>query len=179
MDTSHLANIAEDLISHSLQRAGMLVAKPKFDLAGTDLLAFAEMKDGVKFCRIQCKGRSLVNGSSSIKIPKAHVTDGLVAILYAELGDSAQHLFCFFANDIRQWHQTDADEYSLSLSRTTIEQKLEFYRFDDTKVHLIQAIVASAELHGEFRSLIYGRAAMTLGAVVVKGEGTVRPPDAT
>ena len=38
--------------------AGLLVAKPKFDINGTDLLVFAEMKDGVKFCRIQCKGRS-------------------------------------------------------------------------------------------------------------------------
>ena len=55
MDTSTLENIAEDLISHKLQHHGLLVAKPKSDRLGTDLLVFAEMADGVKFCRVKTK----------------------------------------------------------------------------------------------------------------------------
>ena len=71
MDTKVLEMIAECLISAHLQDAGMLVAKPKFDSKGTDLLAFVKMDDGVKFCRIQCKGRCLDNSNSYIAIPKS------------------------------------------------------------------------------------------------------------
>tara|TARA_R110001592_G_scaffold7032_3_gene39521 strand:+ start:66022 stop:66480 length:459 start_codon:yes stop_codon:yes gene_type:complete len=61
MDTSTLENIAEDYISHRLQRSGMLVAKPKNDRLGTDLLVFDEINDGVKFCRVQAKGSEQAN----------------------------------------------------------------------------------------------------------------------
>lgn len=46
MDTTHIAYTAEDLIAHKLQRYGLLVAKPKFDQSGTDLIALDEVKDG-------------------------------------------------------------------------------------------------------------------------------------
>jgi hypothetical protein len=65
MSTSSLEHIAEDLISHALQRQGILVAKPKFDHDGADLLALLDVSDGAKFCRIQCKGRSFVKGKKS------------------------------------------------------------------------------------------------------------------
>lgn len=45
MDTSVLENIAEDRISHELQRHELLVAKPKSDRSGTDLIVLAEMTD--------------------------------------------------------------------------------------------------------------------------------------
>ena len=71
MDTKQMEETAENYISSKLQQADILVAKPKFDLNGTDLLAFTNMVDGVKFCRIQCKGRSLANsGSSNISVKK-------------------------------------------------------------------------------------------------------------
>ncbi len=86
MDTSILEKNAEAYISHKLLRHGLLVAKPMCDQSGTDLILFAEIADGVKFCRIQSKGRSLVNSASSIKIPKDYVTT------HIERVD-----FCFFA----------------------------------------------------------------------------------
>jgi len=74
-DTSILENIAEDKISSELQKYDLLVAKPKSDRSGTDLLVFAEIADSVKFCRIQSKGRSLEYSSKSyIEIPKKYVT---------------------------------------------------------------------------------------------------------
>ena len=73
MDTTHMEYTSEDLISHKLQRSGILISKPKFDREGTDLIALMQVKDGTRFCRIQCKGRSLVNSSSSsIEIPKEY-----------------------------------------------------------------------------------------------------------
>lgn len=78
MDTTKLEYTAEDLIAHTLQRSGILIAKPKFDREGAGLLAFAELADGVKFCRIQCKGRTLIDSNSSIKIPTFYVSPSLV-----------------------------------------------------------------------------------------------------
>lgn len=74
MDTTLMEYTAEDLIAHKLQRAGILISKPKFDREGTDLIALMEVKGGAIFCRIQCKGRSLIKSeSSSIKIPQKYV----------------------------------------------------------------------------------------------------------
>ena len=139
MDTKHLETTAEDFISHKLQRAGMLVAKPKFDREGTDLLVFLDMGDGVKFCRIQCKGRSLHGSISHVEIPFSYVTNAFVLILYIETGqfNNNPYLYCFFASDIQCWRKTDDNQYGLSLNHSNFESKLKPYAFDDSKVRLI------------------------------------------
>jgi hypothetical protein len=180
MDTAHLEHIAEDLISHKLQRAGMLVAKPKFDRAGTDLLAFLEMGDGVKFCRIQCKGRSLTSSDSHIKVPEAYVSNGFLVVLYLDTGGEHGDLYCFFANDIKQWHKTPLGEYKLSLSQASHDAKLKFYRLDESKVQLIESLIRSAETSAEFRGLVYGEGRLSAGSAQLVGYGTVEDPkDAT
>ena len=91
MDTTKLEYTAEDLIAHVLQRSGLLVAKPKFDREGADLLAFAELADGVKFCRIQCKGRTIINSiSTNIKIPKSYVSPSFVLFLFIDSGERSE-----------------------------------------------------------------------------------------
>lgn len=174
MDTSHLECVAEDLISHKLQQAGLLVAKPKFDKEGTDLLAFAKMADGVKFCRIQCKGRT-VKSSSSVTIPEQYVTSGFIFFLYIEPNDSVNNLFCFIESDIKTWKKNTKNEYQLSLSQGTYATNLAPYRFDDTKIKLIQDIIAAAEVNGEFRRMVYGRINATLGGFTMEAHGTVGP----
>ncbi|HEY5866461.1 MAG TPA: hypothetical protein VI542_13090, partial [Candidatus Tectomicrobia bacterium] len=82
MDTTVMEYTAEDLITHKLLRAKIFVAKPKFDLEGADLLALLNVSDGAKFCRIQCKGRSLVHSpTSQVEIPKGYVTGGFIVFL--------------------------------------------------------------------------------------------------
>ena len=176
MDTAHLEYIAEDRISHELQRAGMLVAKPKFDRLGTDLVAFLEMGDGVKFCRVQCKGRSLASSDSNVTVPAEYVTNGFVVVLYIDAGTENGHLYCFFANDVRQWHKTSGGVYQLALSRTSFETKLDFYQFDASKVHLIESLIRSAESSGEFHNLVYGRGDLRSGSAQLYGTGTVTSP---
>jgi hypothetical protein len=101
MDTAHLENTAEDLIAHKLQQSGMLVAKPKFDRNGADLLCFLHIFDAAKFCRIQCKGRSLKNTAKShVEVPKEYVTDGFVLVLYIEKDNSqCSDLYCFLGRE--------------------------------------------------------------------------------
>lgn len=86
MDTSKMEHTAEDLIAYRLQRSDIFVAKPKNDLDGTDLMAYLEMKDGIKFCRIQCKGRAVINSKASIEISKDYVSPGFVVFLYVDNG---------------------------------------------------------------------------------------------
>jgi len=158
MDYSLLEHIAEDLISHKLQQNGLLVAKPKSDRMGTDLLAFAEILDNVKFCRIQCKGRSLKNTKNSeIKIPKEYVTNGFIVILYLEYNDNEniQELYIFFPSDIEQWKVTPHKEYKLNLSLKS-QKRLNQYKFDSTKADSIKALIKNAETNGEFNNLISG-----------------------
>lgn len=83
-DTTVMEYTAEDLIAHKLQRANILVAKPKFDQDGADLLALLHVKDNAKFCRIQCKGRSLGKYGASVEIPTKYVSDGFVLFLLSK-----------------------------------------------------------------------------------------------
>ena len=175
MITKHLENLAEEFASYNLARAGLLIAKPKFDLAGADLLAFLEMGDGVKFCRIQCKGRSLANSNSHITVPKAYVSPGFILFLYLD-NLKKQTLYCFIESDIKQWRPTSRGEYRLTLNRNNISAKLERYRFDETKVRLIKTIISTAEVSGQFRTLIYGRCQSTAGGAETRGYATVRNP---
>ena len=170
MDTKHPEKIAEELISHKLQDAGMLVAEPKFDRKGTDLLAFADMGDGVRFCRIQCKYRSLETGKNDVKIPCSYVTNGFIVFVYIKA--KKKYLYCFFASDVRQWPKTRNDNYRLALSLSNFESRLKCYLFDDSKVRLTEALIRSAETSKEFQSLVHGHASITLAParVVATGE---------
>ncbi len=124
MDTTYLEYTAEDLIAHKLQRGGLLVAKPKFDRDGTDLIALMEVADGAKFCRIQCKGRSLISSNNSnVTIPKEYVKGAFFVFLYVDIGNNEPHIFCFSAKEIiRYWKlktdkKTKKEIYYLGISK--------------------------------------------------------------
>jgi hypothetical protein len=175
MDTTLLEYVAEDLISHRLQQGGLLVAKPKFDQQGTDLLTFAEVGDGVKFCRIQCKGRSVANARANVKIPEAYVTNGFVVFLYVESDPYSGDLYCFLANDVRSWNKNRKNEYTLRLSKRDYKSKLVHWLFDSGKIELIRDLIQRAEASGEFRHLIHGTLNVTLDAAVLVATGTSAP----
>lgn len=176
MDTTKLEYTAEDLIAHVLQRYGILVAKPKFDREGADLLAFAELADGVKFCRIQCKGRTLIDSNSSnIKIPKSYVSPSLVVFLFIDNGVVEDiNLYCFFSSDIEQWN-TSNNNYVLSIKKGNFHRNLEFYKFNESKIKLIKTVIENAESKGEFRRIIYGSGNLQAPPATIEGSGGVTP----
>ena len=155
MDTSVMEYTAEDLISHKLLRGGILVAKPKFDQSGADLLALLEVSDGAKFCRIQCKGRSLIRSTTaSVNLLEKYVTNGLVLFLFLETGESrSTHLYCFFAEDIRDWPLNEG-AFTLSISIASIDSRLSKYAFSDDKVDRIKQVIRNADSRQEFRRLL-------------------------
>lgn len=141
---------AEDLISHKLQRSGILISKPKFDREGTDLIALMQVKDGTRFCRIQCKGRSLVNSSSSsIKIPKEYVEGAFVTFLYVDDGnENNTHLFAFFVDEMRKWKENN-DKYVLNFTKTNFESLLAENRFSPETVVRIQNSIKHSNVRKE------------------------------
>ena len=132
------------------------------------------MADGVKFCRIQCKGRT-VKPSSNVTIPEQYVTSGFVLFLYIESNDNANDLYCFIESDIKTWYKNPRNEYQLSLSQGTYPANLAPYRFDDAKIKLIQGIIEAAEVNGEFRRMVYGSMNITLEGITMEAHGTVGP----
>jgi hypothetical protein len=178
MDTTVMEYTAEDLIAHKLQRRRILVAKPKFDREGADLLALLGVSDGAKFCRIQCKGRSLVGSSgSSVEVPKKYVTDGFILFLFVETGQAdLTHLYCFFGRDIRShWHQR-GDSYVLSISRSTLESALAQFAFDDSKVHEIEEAITAVVVQDEFNKVISGDVDVTEESDTLIASGTAGAP---
>jgi hypothetical protein len=174
MDTSQLEHEAEDYISSYLNRRGLLIAKPKFDVLGTDLLAFSEMNDGVKFCRIQCKGRSLSNSkSSNVSIPHSYVTDGFVIFLYVDAPLVEPQLYIFFPNEIRQWHQNKKNEFVLTFSLSNFESKLAAYKVTDLKVKAFKLFIENANVSGEFKGLVLGEVSFSIPAITFSGTATV------
>jgi len=167
MDTSHFEYTAEDLISHKLQLAGFLVAKPKFDQKGADLLVFMNIDSKTKFCRIQCKGRSLLNSNSSnIEVFNSYISDAFILFLFINDGsESSANLFCFFADDIKKrwklktYKDSSKDFYRLSFSKSTFKNKIKKnnlldYLFADKTVEKIKNIIKKSDGNKEFDKML-------------------------
>lgn len=153
MDTTKIEYTAEDLIAHKLQRSDILVAKPKFDRRGTDLLALLSVGNGAKFCRIQCKGRSLKQRTAHIDVPQDYVrSEGYILFLFIETGERDHtHLYCFFRRDICKWPLISKNHsYRLSFSKTTFKTELETFAFDDSKVHQIKKAIIDVDIQDVF-----------------------------
>ena len=163
MDTTHIAYIAEDLISHRLQRSGLIVAKPKFDRDGADLLAFMTVDNGAKFCRIQCKGRSLIKSNASVDVYENYVTDGFILFLFVDDGtEGSSNLFCFLPIDIRgKWELktykgSKRNLYRLSISKcnfSNVNKKgnlIEYY-FSEQKIEEIKNTIRQSDVKEEFK----------------------------
>ena len=174
MDTSNLEHIAEDRISSELQGAGLLVAKPKFDEKGTDLLVYLEMDDGAWFCRVQCKGRSLKSSnSSSIKIPVDYVTNGFLVALFLEVSEQEKMIYVFLPSEIREWNKSNGD-YRLSLYKPTVIKNLKQCLFDKTKVGLINTLIRGAEFSGNFQNLVYASGSCEIARPTSSGVARVK-----
>jgi hypothetical protein len=164
MDTTHKANIAEDLISHKLQRSGLLVAKPKFDHEGADLLVLMNLEKGAKFCRVQCKGRSLLKlmSKSHVEVPKKYIQGAFLLVLFIDDGEEKEtNLFCFFQDDIEnRWklrtvRNSECEFYRLSFSKASYKDVkkrgnlLEYY-LTNQKIEKIKRIIREANIDKEF-----------------------------
>lgn len=155
MDTSVLENIAELKIAHELQKHNILIAKPYFDQNGTDLLAFSKMEDGVKFCRVQCKGRTVKkDGKNGIEILKDYVSGGFIVFLYVDFGDFTDQLYMFHASEIEEWNLSPDNEYTLSLSDSNLREKLEKFIFNYSKVEILKHIIEVAEYTNDYWEII-------------------------
>jgi hypothetical protein len=183
VDTSVMEYTAEDLISHKLQRGGILVAKPKFDQAGGDLIGLLNVDDGAKFCRIQCKGRSFRNlPHTGVDVPVQYATNAFILFLFLETGDmTVTNLFCFFGFTIaKTWNRSQKDGrevFRLSLNVNTFANDLSPYRFEDSTIESIKKLIRHANLTDEFTLVTTGQLAVTLAPLTCQATGTVRSPD--
>ena len=173
MDTSQLEHEAEDFISTYLSRRSLLIAKPKFDLLGTDLLAFAEMNDGVKFCRIQCKGRSLLNSkNSNVSIPCKYITDGFIVFLYIDAPANEPQLYIFFPDEVKKW-RNNKDDFVLRFSIGNFESKLSPYKVSDLKIKALKLFIENANVSGEFKHLVLSEIDLSISAPIFSVKATV------
>ena len=156
MDTTLMEYTAEDLIAHKLQRSGILVAKPKFDREGTDLIGLKEVNDGARFCRIQCKGRSLINSSSSsVKIPIQYAaTNSFILFIFIEDGSNDTHLYIFFKKDLDKWPTNDKNELFINFTAKNFQEKFEKFIFSAEKIKTIEESIQSANVHAELTAVM-------------------------
>jgi hypothetical protein len=149
-DTKQIERIAVDRIAHELQRKDILVAEPRFDQNGADLLGLVEVNDDAKFCRIQCKGRSVADGKHpEVTIPCKYVSNGLVVFVYVETGDDEEpRVYCFFGDEVKKWKKRE-NEYVLPLSKNPLGG-LDEYRFNDRRAEQIKDIMRFISIKREF-----------------------------
>jgi len=123
-DTAKMEHTAEDYISFKLQEGPLLIAKPKFDIDGTDLLALLPDETHGRFSarlgRIQSKGRSLKNTPHSpVDIPCVYVRGPFFVFLYIDYR-KVDNLYVFFVEDIEKWEVKEG-KYVLDVTRKAIE----------------------------------------------------------
>jgi len=148
--------IALHKVSGFLLSREIITASPEVDMNGADLLAIIKVQDGAKFARIQCKGRTLTSlkSKTSIKIKKSYVTGTFTLLLYVHCPyDSTEHLFCFFAHDIKGrqelWKITDS-EYRLSLYGKTFGEKFDLFGFTESRVKALKEMIEASDMDKEF-----------------------------
>lgn len=161
MDNAHLENTAEDYISSILQRGSLFVAKPKFDRKGADLIALLEVDDGAKFCRIQCKGRTLIkNKHSTVTILKEYVQGAFIVMIYIEIGNAEPYVLSFTAKEVTSlWlfkkNRRGKEQFSLTISKKKLldpNNKNSFNKFSycEERLNHIKEIIIKSYSKEEF-----------------------------
>lgn len=155
-DSDFLEKEAELKIASELLRYEIIVAKPKVDKLGADLLAMLRVDDGAHFIRVQSKGRSLEKRKSChIEIPKNYVTESFVCFLYLRQPSvSGVILSVFFSDDILSWTINRKDEYTFSVSVGSYQEKLKPYKFNGEKVKRLIEVIQIADIEKQFNLLI-------------------------
>ena len=140
-DTTHMAYTAEDYIAYKLQEAGFLVAKPKFDRNGSDLILLLSVEPGTKFGKVQCKGRSLKNSpQTNVAIPCDYAKGPFFLFVYVNHKVN-EDLYLFFIEDIRKW-KVSSDQYILYISRKDIDNgSMRDFLFNQDKTDKIAEII--------------------------------------
>lgn len=147
-DTKRMEMIAENLISHFLQRHGILVAKPYFDQEAGDLFAITT-GSSIRFCRVQCKGRTVRPGAgSSVEIAVTVNLESLVVCLFIDDGSfDALNLYAFFADEIAKWPKNPAgDKYMLNLAHGTFVENLKQNKVSELTIERIANEIMRTEL---------------------------------
>lgn len=147
-DTKRMEMVAENLIAHFLQRHQILVAKPHFDQEGGDLFAITT-EGGLRFCRIQCKGRTVrPSAGSSVEISVKLNLESLIVCLFVDDGSFDKlNLFVFFADDIVKWPKNSAgDRYVINLAHGTFADALGANKVSEKIVERISNEIMKAKL---------------------------------
>jgi len=146
-DNKNLEMVAENLIAHFLQRHGILMAKPCFDQDGGDLIAMTN-DSGVRFCRIQSKGRTVLPGKgSNVLVKHEYVRPSFILCLYIEDNSFDQlNLFVFFHEQIQQWPTTKDGHFKLELNQESWISDLEPFKIKKETVQRIANDIMDVEL---------------------------------
>jgi hypothetical protein len=130
-----LEHIAEDKISAELQLYQFFIAKPKFDVKGTDLIAFVEFQDSFKLGRIQSKGRSLIKQKRcSVKIKIDYVKDSFFVLIYFWTEPLTNNFYYFSVDDIVKEWKLNNNNYSFIFKKSELDLgNYEKYLFDINK----------------------------------------------
>ena len=132
-DKVAITGFLKDLLS-----CGIIPVVPLVDMGGADLLAFKEIKDEVKYARIQVKGRTLrkTKDKTKVEIRKEYVIGSffcLLKIILLSQGKPMEYNYCFFKNDIEEdkgpW-KLKADNYILNFTAQNFKNKLDLYEFN-------------------------------------------------
>jgi len=149
-------------ISHELLKNNIITAYPDVDLNGADMLAIIDIKDGMRFARIQSKGVTLKNKKKSrtIEIPRSYVDGTFTLLVYIEyLEDNSEHLLWFFAKDIKDrpdlWKkktkkQTEKKIFSLTLYGNTFKNKFDLFKLTPSRITALKKIIIESEDGREF-----------------------------
>ena len=170
MEAQMLEKITVNTVSSKLMQNEIITAHPDVDLNGADLLGILKIDDGMKFARIQCKGRTIKhkNDSCEIKIKKEYITGTFTCILNIQyLHDNSEHLFCFFVNDIKVrkdlWKET-SDHFSLRPYGNTFRTKLDLFYFNKSRIKALKEIIEKSESGKEFYDS-FGNMELTIPAM--------------
>lgn len=164
MDTRRLEQIGETLITSKLLETGILPAKPFFDHFGADLIGFTSIADQGRFCRIQCKYRTLKQ-TASISVDSSYVTGAFILFVCLQT-DSKKCLYCFTADEVRNIFTASSVRskavlrLAISVKNASVLSQYDYLEHPTERIAAIFDLMKKASPIAEIRRAFSGLSAM-------------------
>ena len=153
IDPQQVESAAQDHIASILARHNMLVAIPKFDKKGADLLIlYGYETSKTAILRVQSKGRTFgEDGRARVEIPKRYVTENFV-LFCCFVDPSSIKTLVFFNDDLEKYPEKDG-KIEISFYQKTI-QDYALLEFSTLKADRIKEILRRIDSAKEIQMVL-------------------------
>lgn len=147
IDNKPLEKQAENYVWSQLLKYGFNVMKPSFDKKGSDLVIIDNIeKQNSRLLKVQCKGRTVSEKPTNVRIPKPYVLNDFILFIYTVDIDKNESCCMFLPMDIKLW-KSNKNEFILTFDKNKISS--DYFKsklLNNDSANLINQLLLSTDI---------------------------------